>query len=401
MTRIALPVLLACLSLVSCTEARMSLRLEPGETIYIGENSRRLGISDIMVQTIALVNESAKALTFRELVLEASAGGEVLLTDRIPRGLYEPVWEAYYPYFADPEVQKAQDSILLLSRVLPEGIMISPSLTMPPGTAIIIRNRALVFSGYVRPDALRVRATAEDPTGRTVAADLNREIVKYEQKNDYLFPLRARWYLSSSSALRSHHRLRLGHEFALDLIKIGADGKSFRTTGTAPEDYYAFGEPIHAVADGTVVAVESNVPETEMPWPGEARNDFAERVLDAMWENDPSGRIAGGNYVVIEHDGGEHSVYVHMRHGSATVRTGDRVRAGQTIGEVGISGDAFEPHLHFGVMNGPSMSYAQGLPITFSNVRPVGFSSTIDMETARLFLAGEFVETFDATEPAE
>ena len=62
---------------------------------------------------------------------------------------------------------------------------------------------------------------------------------------------------------------------------------------------------------------------------------------------------------------------------------------------MGISGDGFEPHLHFSVTDGPSMSYAQGLPVTFTNVLPVGFSSTLDMEGERLFLTGEFVEIID------
>lgn len=36
----------------------------------------------------------------------------------------------------------------------------------------------------------------------------------------------------------------------------------------------------------------------------------------------------------------------HLRPGTVTVATGDRVRAGQLLGEVGNSGDTTEPHLH-------------------------------------------------------
>ncbi|MFE1986565.1 M23 family metallopeptidase [Streptomyces mirabilis] len=36
----------------------------------------------------------------------------------------------------------------------------------------------------------------------------------------------------------------------------------------------------------------------------------------------------------------------HLQPGTVTVTTGDRVRVGQLLGEVGNSGDTTEPHLH-------------------------------------------------------
>ncbi len=97
----------------------------------------------------------------------------------------------------------------------------------------------------------------------------------------------------------------------------------------------------------------------------------------------------------IEHTGGEHSVYVHLKNGSVRVKKGERVRQGHVIGQVGISGDGFQPHLHFQVNDGPDPQYSRALPILFVNVRPVPFASTIDMSANRLFMAGEFVETTD------
>ena len=375
----------------------LEIRIAPSDVIYVNQNNRRTGIYDIMVQTISVINNSDRPVTLEEILIELVEEGDVILTDRLLAENYEAVWKAFYPYYSDPEKQKSDNTLVLFSEALPEGVTISPTLTLGPNTAILVRNRLLALSGYFLPDTVRVSATVADAAGKPVTAETSLPVVNYEAKNEFIFPLAGRWYVSSSSSIRSHHRARPAHEFALDLMKIGDGGRSFRTDGSSPEDYYAFGEDVLAIADGTVIAAEKEIPETEMPRPGEARGDFARRVLGAMWDKDPTGRIAGGNYVVIEHQGAEYSVYVHMRHNSVTVAPGDKVKQGQVIGQVGISGDGFEPHLHFSVTNTPDMNYGHGLPVRFTNVNPVGFSSTIDMNASRLFLTGEFV---DAAYPA-
>ena len=54
-----------------------------------------------------------------------------------------------------------------------------------------------------------------------------------------------------------------------------------------------------------------------------------------------------GNMVRIEHAGGYETVYAHLE--SMNVYIGQRVRAGDRIGAVGMSGQAFAPHLHYEV----------------------------------------------------
>ena len=98
---------------------------------------------------------------------------------------------------------------------------------------------------------------------------------------------------------------------------------------------------------------------------------------------------------MIQHAGNEYSNYVHLRTGSITVKVGDQVDQGTKIGQVGISGDGFEPHLHFSVSDTPDMNYGHGLPVNFTNVEPIGFSSTLDMCGERLYFSGEFVQTID------
>lgn len=54
-----------------------------------------------------------------------------------------------------------------------------------------------------------------------------------------------------------------------------------------------------------------------------------------------------GNYVVINHGGGNTTLYAHMS--SRKVSVGDTVKQGQVIGITGSTGHATGPHLHFGI----------------------------------------------------
>jgi hypothetical protein len=62
--------------------------------------------------------------------------------------------------------------------------------------------------------------------------------------------------------------------------------------------------------------------------------------------------IAGkecGNGLVISHAGGWETQYCHMKQGSLLVHPGDQVKAGQPLGQVGLSGETEFPHLHLTV----------------------------------------------------
>lgn len=57
-----------------------------------------------------------------------------------------------------------------------------------------------------------------------------------------------------------------------------------------------------------------------------------------------------GKMVKIEHPGGYETQYAHLE--NMKVRPGQRVKKGQEIGTVGMSGSSFAPHLHYAIYNG-------------------------------------------------
>jgi murein DD-endopeptidase MepM/ murein hydrolase activator NlpD len=70
------------------------------------------------------------------------------------------------------------------------------------------------------------------------------------------------------------------------------------------------------------------------------KNDSNTGGLEQKFENE-------GNYIEILHTNDEVSEYEHLRFDSAKVKVGDKVKAGQVIGEVGNTGWSECSHLHF------------------------------------------------------
>ena len=56
---------------------------------------------------------------------------------------------------------------------------------------------------------------------------------------------------------------------------------------------------------------------------------------------------------------------MHLRRSSVCVGLGDRVRAGDQIGECGNSGNSTEPHVHVQVTDSVDWAVARGLPLAF------------------------------------
>jgi len=67
------------------------------------------------------------------------------------------------------------------------------------------------------------------------------------------------------------------------------------------------------------------------------------------WANQPG----GAGYYLIEHGAdGRDYVFMHLLKGSTLVAVGDAVGAGEQIAQVGATGDATGPHLHFEIWLG-------------------------------------------------
>jgi murein DD-endopeptidase MepM/ murein hydrolase activator NlpD len=86
--------------------------------------------------------------------------------------------------------------------------------------------------------------------------------------------------------------------------------------------------------------------------------DYAAPTGTPVWAA-ADGRIVGrgmmggaGNCVILQHDNGLQTVYMHLSKFEGGQRVGERIKSKTVIGYVGATGLATGPHLHFGVKQG-------------------------------------------------
>lgn len=110
----------------------------------------------------------------------------------------------------------------------------------------------------------------------------------------------------------------------------GHDGTDIRVPTTAA---MKAGADVVAAADGKVLRIRDGMEDASIAGRG------SESV-----EN-----LECGNGAVIDHGNGWETQYCHMAKGSLRVKPGDVLKAGDRIGQVGLSGATEFPHLHFTV----------------------------------------------------
>jgi murein DD-endopeptidase MepM/ murein hydrolase activator NlpD len=196
-------------------------------------------------------------------------------------------------------------------------------------------------------------------------------------------------FVAAGSSLHSHHRWVAVQQFSYDIGMVDK-GRTYRGKGNKPTDYFIYGKPVRAVAQGQVVTAKSDAPDSisQLIRPGETDQAYQERVAQEQAKLLAGGIEAIlGNHVVIDHGNGEFSVYAHLKPGSVTVKAGDQVVAGQIFAAVGTSGNSTQPHLHFQLCDRPELGACQSLPVAFDGIRlPIE-------QTMRAVQSGDFVET--------
>lgn len=173
--------------------------------------------------------------------------------------------------------------------------------------------------------------------------------------------------------------LYLAQRFAIDFNQLDAENRFSTGDPASNESYPTYGQPVFAVANATVVAAEDQYADQV---PGQ--------TVGVTLEN------ADGNYVVLKLGDGQYAFYAHLKPGSVLVQTGDTVTRGQQIGEAGNSGSSDGPHLHFHIMDGPSVLASDGLPYVFAEFEVTGHMPPLN-EVENFYVAQQPVPLDTAT----
>ncbi|MES2784854.1 MAG: peptidoglycan DD-metalloendopeptidase family protein [Pseudomonadota bacterium] len=272
---------------------------------------------------------------------------------------------------SEVEVRDARSGAVLIKLTgapLLEAMSLAPSPTtptvdLPPATLgvvwldIPLPARAQIPSHLVHHLTIAavpgVPASSLSFKGASVAVDQRRPVVLGP-------PLAgAGWHALGSCCDGPHRRAimpiagsrNLGQRFAIDFNQLDAQNRAGVGDPKLPASFPTFGQPVLAVADAKVVVAVDRYKDLLVD---EAREEMTQ-------ENE------GGNRVVLDLGNGRFAGYAHLQAGSVTVKPGQRVRRGQQIAKAGSSGTDGGPHVHFQVMDRPSMLRADGLPFVFDS----------------------------------
>lgn len=248
-----------------------------------------------------------------------------------------------------------------------EGAAIGPAATegVAPGMRAIVYVDIPLADVGSRPPVL-----VYDADGEELHVFVRAFAIQHAQPPALGAPLRGGPWAAvyTVNAERGHRRViyavagaaHLPGRFAVDWFRIDAKGRHAAAGDARRDDWYGEGADVLAVADGTISAMRDGVPE-------HARTDVPVKV--------PIGD-ATGNYVALNIGGGRFAFYEHLKPG-LPVKLGQRVRRGQVIARLGMTGQTTGPHLHFHLADAPSPLDAEGMPYVLSNAVPVGGFSSI------------------------
>ncbi|MBV5262077.1 M23 family metallopeptidase [Synechococcus moorigangaii CMS01] len=312
------------------------------------------------------MNTDDAATEVRGLRVELLAGGEMLAVSRVPGDKLNQRASRMAALGA-AGILDMMDFQFHLSRLLGEHERLSDDAILDTDEALFSTWLYVASTGI--PDTARV--IAEGDAGDLGYVDV--PVMKRQSEVTYRAPVDGRWYVFASGDVGHHHRWVVSSEYAIDIARLGADMMSHKGDGTQFADYVTFGLPVLAAADGVVVSARDDRPDDActLRQPGETFEDYEARSAAHQQEIIMRDGFEGaaGNYVLLRHANGEHSLYAHLRQGSLRVQPGQVVTAGTPIAEVGSSGNSTQPHLHFQVIDGPDLSTARGLPVVFTGLR--------------------------------
>lgn len=198
----------------------------------------------------------------------------------------------------------------------------------------------------------------------------------YKDSTRLKLPFSGEWFVlqGGNEVFQNANVYREPERFSM-VFTVLKDGQAFSGDGTKNEQFYCFGQPVAAPADGTVVMVNDSFLDN---LPGRS-----EQVMP------------NGNRVLIYHGHNEYSLLLHLKQGSIKVKARDKVKQGDVVGECGNSGSSAAPHLEYRLQNTNGRPYPATLPTQF-----VGYVADGKPVESGLPLRGQYVSNSpEATSP--
>lgn len=259
----------------------------------------------------------------------------------------------------------------LLAAISPLGSPASNEVTLPPAGTALAYIDLTVNSRKRLPRRLVHTVTADVepglPVPPTISATGAPTRVDRDPPIQIASPVSGPGWAAIIGAHRRamqpiNGRLTNGQRYAIDWNRVDAEGRAAFGDPASFSSNPSYGQPVKAVGDAKVV-----------------------RAVDGIADQPPDSftpvplELADGNYVVLKLRRGVYAAYAHLVPGSVRVERGDTVREGDVLGALGNSGNSNGPHLHFQLMDGPSLLNSDALPLVFKRVTVTGSVPSLDV----------------------
>lgn len=176
---------------------------------------------------------------------------------------------------------------------------------------------------------LQVQYQLFSPEKNLYAYHIYKERFKKDTYIHLHLPFYGEWMVTQAHDGKNTHQG--DYRYAWDFEVVDELKKAFKGNGRDVTDYYCYGLPILAPADGYVVNMKDGIDD----------NNIGDVNLNDNW----------GNSIVIKHDELLFSKISHIKKNSFKVKQGDYVKKGDIIALCGNSGRSPQPHLHFQIQN--------------------------------------------------
>jgi len=249
--------------------------------------------------------------------------------------------------------------------------------TIDPGARAVIYMWIEIPADQTPPATLahRMVFSATSADGKTT--DVTLENFSVPVSHESVLTLRppfhgGTWLAGDGAANTTNHRRSIfaidGHlyspeRFAIDWLKVGPNGDSRHDGSSRNDNWWGWGEPVLAVADGEITEVVDDYP------------DNTPRVLPPVTLDN-----IGGNHVTLKIAPNLYVTYAHLQHGSMKVHLHDRVHIGDTLALLGNSGNSTGAHLHMQVTDGNSLLQSEGVPFEFAGFTYLGPGADYELD---------------------
>ena len=188
----------------------------------------------------------------------------------------------------------------------------------------------------------------------------------YKDTAKLKLPFSGQWlvYQGGHGVFNNGYQMSEDQQFAMDFVLL-KNGIPFEGDATTNEQFYCFGQPVLAPADGTVVRVVNDIGDNA---PGK-----------------PSQETPNGNMILMSHGNNEYSLLTNLKQNSVKLKHGDAVKQGDPVGECGNSGASPAPKVHYQLQNSARFPMVESLPAQFvdyiADGKPVAVGEVVKGQT--------------------